>query len=91
MTRFRNAAGPQIQKLRQARQWTQSDLAVKLQLVGLDMDRTAVAKIEARIRSVFDFELAIIAKVLGVSMNDLTPEPKALKRLLPDLMAGKRK
>ncbi len=91
MTRFRNAAGPQIQKLRQARQWTQAELAVKLQLAGLDMDRTAVAKIEAQIRSVFDFELAVIAKVLGATMDNLTPESKTLKRLLPNLMAGKRK
>lgn len=62
---------------------------MKLQLAGLDMDRTSLAKIESRIRSVFDFELAIIAHVLKVPTDALYPERKHLKKMLPDLMDGK--
>jgi DNA-binding XRE family transcriptional regulator len=88
--RFRNAAGPQIRKFRNQKELTQDQLAAKIQLCGLDLDRTALAKIEAQIRSVFDFELAIIAKALGVPMSDLVPVERRLREILPALMSGKR-
>jgi transcriptional regulator with XRE-family HTH domain len=88
--RFRNAAGPQIRKLRSEKELTQDQLATKVQLLGLDLDRTALAKIETQIRSVFDFELAIIAKALGVSMDELRPAERNLREMLPALMAGKK-
>ena len=53
--------------MRGERNLTQEELATKLQLAGLDLDRIAVAKIEARIRSVFDYELAVIAHLLAVT------------------------
>jgi len=52
------------------------------------MDRTAVAKIETRLRSVFDFELAMIARVLKVGADELLPNAAALDSILPDLMRG---
>ena len=88
--RFRNAAGPQIRKFRNQKELTQDQLAAKIQLCGLDLDRTALAKIEAQIRSLFDFELAIIAKALGVPMSDLAPVDRRLREILPALKSGKR-
>jgi transcriptional regulator with XRE-family HTH domain len=90
MRRFRNAIGPQARKLRVRRGLTQERLAVKLQLSGLDLDRTAVAKIEAQVRSVYDFELAVLASVLGASPKDLWPSIKELRQVLPQLVAGRR-
>lgn len=90
MKRFRNAVGPQIRKLRTQRNLSQDALAAKLQLAGLDLDRISVAKIEMQIRSVFDYELAVIADVLEVTMDDLRPPRLRLKNLLPALIAGKR-
>jgi len=59
---------------------TQEELAAKLQLAGLhSADRVTVAKIESQIRSVFDFELAVIAKVLGTDPASLMPTPEKLK------------
>jgi transcriptional regulator with XRE-family HTH domain len=87
--RFRNAAGPQIRKLRYEKELTQDQLAAKVQLLGLDLDRTALAKVESQIRSLFDFELAVLATALGVSMHDLLPVDSNFKRALPSLMAGK--
>lgn len=86
--RFRNSIGPQLRRLRTDRDLTQDALAGKLQRAGLDMDRTAVAKIETRLRSVFDFELAMIARVLGVSTDLLMPRNAVLDEELPHLMNG---
>ena len=90
MTRFRNAFGPQIRKLRSQQNLTQEAMAARLQLAGLDMDRITVAKIEMQVRSLFDFELSIIADVLGVTMDELSVPRASLKTMLPALMAGKK-
>lgn len=86
--RFRNASGPGIQKARLAQGLTQARFAVKLQLAGFDIDRFGVAKIESCVRSVFDFELALISKVLGVDVSDLLPSTAELKRTFPHLRKG---
>ena len=52
------------------------------------MDRAAVAKIEARIRSVYDYELIVIARVLKVPPGKLAPAETELKRILPHLITG---
>ena len=86
--RFRNSVGPQIRKQRIGQALSQDQLAIKLQLAGLSLDRAGVAKIEARIRSVFDYELAIIAQVLGVTADNLFPPKKSLAEQLPALLEG---
>ncbi len=88
--RFRNAVGPQIRKLRVERKWTQDQLAARLQLAGLDFDRVTVAKVESQIRSVFDFELVVVADVLGAPAADLLPSFNHLEAELDALVAGKR-
>jgi len=55
--------------VRQARRnanLTQADLAARLQLRGLRIDRAGVAKIEGGMRQVSDIELKAIADALGV-------------------------
>ena len=70
---------------------TQEELAAKLQLAGLhSLDRVTVAKIESQIRSVFDFELVMIAKVLGTDPAALMPTPEKLKKDLDALIDGQR-
>lgn len=86
--RFRNSIGPQLRKLRNQRNLTQDALAARLQRAGLDIDRTALAKIETQIRSVFDFELAMIARVLRVHTDELLPPLAVLDAALPALMQG---
>lgn len=90
MRRFRNVVGPAIRKYRCQRNLTQEALAIKLQMAGLDMDRTAVAKIESQIRSVFDFEMVMIARVLDVHTGKLFPSDSDLRKQLPSLLAGKK-
>jgi transcriptional regulator with XRE-family HTH domain len=63
--------GPQVQKLRSRKGWTQNTLAAKLQLFGWDTSRESVAKLETQVRRVPDLELFVIAKVLGVRVDEL--------------------
>ena len=66
-------------------------MAARLVLAGLqNADRVWVAKVESRIRSIFDFELVVIAEVLGVTADDLLPKAKELKRDLRALQEGER-
>lgn len=88
LRRFRNAAGPQIARVRGERNLTQDELATKLQVAGLDLDRIAIAKIESRIRSVYDYELAVIAHLLDVPADELLPKSSSLTKLLPNLQRG---
>ncbi len=68
----RNLLGVRLREARERRGWTQGDLARELQLAGWDLGRTGVTKIELRERCVTDFELIILARLLGVSLHDLT-------------------
>jgi transcriptional regulator with XRE-family HTH domain len=91
MPRFRNDVGPQIAKQRTERGLTQEQFAARLQLLGLrSIDRVGVVKIETRIRSVFDFELRLIAEALKMDMNALFPSTEQLRRDLADLRKGQR-
>ena len=67
----RNISGRRIAEARVASKppLTQEDLSTKLALIGVQMDRAAVAKIEANLRRVLDFELKAIAKVLCVGVD----------------------
>src|SRR6056297_483733 len=89
--RFRNCIGPQVRRLRMEKALTQDQFAARLQIAGLhSMDRVVVAKIESQIRSVFDFELSVIAAELGVAPDALLPSSRKLKPDLDGLIAGKR-
>lgn len=72
--RFRNIAGPQIRKFREYRGWSQATLAAKCQVEGWDITRDVVATIENRVRWIGDFELVLLARILGVPLIDLLPD-----------------
>ena len=63
---------------------------VKLQLAGVGLDRTSVAKIKAGLRSVFDYELAVIAQQLKTTTDVLYPPWSDLQGALPDLLKGEK-
>lgn len=80
--KVRNVIGPQVRKIRFQAELSQAELAVRLQLAGLDWGRVAVAKIESRIKKVSDAELFILADVLSVRMEELFPDAKRVKGFL---------
>ncbi len=48
---------------------TQEDLAIKIQLDGMEMTQLIISRIEKNIRHVCDAELRALAKALGVTMD----------------------
>ena len=57
---------------------TQSDLAARMQVAGVTIERDSISRIERGTRIVTDYELKIFSKALGVSMEWLTDESGAL-------------
>lgn len=68
---MRNIVGPKVKKARRNLNppLTQEGLATKLQLLGWNIQRTGVAKIEIGIRQITDIELVIMSKALGVTVQ----------------------
>ncbi|ERI96782.1 MULTISPECIES: helix-turn-helix domain-containing protein [Eubacteriales] len=69
-----NLCGKQIARLRKQMRprVSQRLLAERLQVLGLDLDKNAIQRIENGSRFVTDVELAQIAQLLQVSMEELT-------------------
>lgn len=67
----RNISGKRIAEARSlaAPPLTQEDLSARLALIGVQMDRAAVAKVENNLRRVLDFELKAIAAALNVKVD----------------------
>ena len=68
-----NIVGRLVRKMRQQRGWTQDQLSAQCQVRGLNLTRSTLAKIEARVRFIRACELFIIAKVLNVPMDNFYP------------------
>lgn len=68
-----NVCGQRVKEIREKLpdKTSQRKLADMLQMAGLDIDKNAVQRIESGKRFVTDIELKIIAKVLGVSYQEL--------------------
>lgn len=68
-----NISGKNIARIRKATSpnLSQRALADKLQLLGIDIDKNAVQRIECGKRFVTDIELVVIAKTLKVSVLEL--------------------
>ena len=64
-----NLCGERVRDARVKEGWSQEQLAAKLQLAGLQLGQMAVSRIETGKRVVPDFELPIIAEVLGVTTD----------------------
>lgn len=65
------AIGNNIRKLREKRGLTQELFATKLQLEGVDITRSAIAKIEVGQRHIYPDEMIVIKKVLRVSFDEI--------------------
>ena len=70
----KNVCGSRIKQARRKLRLSQSDLAAKLQVEGVIIERDSISRIEIGTRFVADYELAIIARILGVSTEWLLSE-----------------
>lgn len=68
----KNVSGDRIHQIRTTRRISQADLAARMQVNGVTIEREAISKIETGDRFVTDYELLVFARILGVSMEWLT-------------------
>lgn len=68
-----NLCGERVRELRLSypTKMSQRALADKLQLLGIDVDKNAIQRIESRKRFVTDIELKALATVFAVSLDEL--------------------
>jgi len=71
MSKPRNIVGPILREIRMSKGLTQAELAARLNVSGWDLSRDTLAKIESRARWVADFEIAQLAKVIGLDGPEL--------------------
>ena len=65
----KNVCGDRIHEARCKLRLTQNDLAARLQINGIIMERDSVSRIEIGTRFVADYELRELSKILGVTVN----------------------
>ena len=65
----KNISGNRIRQARTIMRLSQTDLAARMQIHGVTIEREAISKIETGDRFVADYELLTFAKVFGVSME----------------------
>ena len=66
-----NICGKNIAKFRKEMGISQRELSEKLQLIGLDVDKNAIQRMESGRRFITDIELVYLAKALNRSVLDL--------------------
>ena len=66
-----NVCGKNIAKFRGNMKISQRKLADKMQLVGIDIDKNAIQRIECGKRFVTDIEIIAFSKVFDVSFDEL--------------------
>ena len=66
-----NICGENIAKFRKALNISQRELADRLQLIGLDVDKNAIQRMESGQRFITDIEVPYICSALGCTLVDL--------------------
>lgn len=64
----RNIVGARVEQRRKEIGMKQKELLEQLQLNGVELNASGLSKMEGQIRSVLDYELVALAKVLKVSV-----------------------
>lgn len=65
----KNISGERVYQARTSRHMTQQELAARMQVEGVVIEREAISKIETGDRLVTDYELLAFSKVFHVSLN----------------------
>lgn len=65
----KNISGYKIREARRKKCLSQAELAAQLQVAGITIERDSVSRIEIGTRFVADYELKVISKILGVSVD----------------------
>ncbi len=68
---YRNIIGPLVKEHREQKKYTKTELSHKLELLGIELDRFELYKIETAKKSVKDFELIALCIILDININEL--------------------
>lgn len=71
---MRNIIGQNIKNIRLKNNLSQKELSIKLEILGLNIDRPMISKIENKQREVTDIEILGLSKALNVSILDFFKE-----------------
>lgn len=66
-----NIVGKKVKYIREKQSWTQEQLVAKCNLIGWQISRSTLAKIESNVRRVTDIEVEKLSLALNVSVNEL--------------------
>ena len=66
-----NICGKNIARLRTELKLSQRELADRMQLVGIDIDKNAIQRIECGKRFVTDIEIVAFSKIFSVEYKDI--------------------
>ena len=69
-----NVCGKNVAVMRKKLNISQRELAERMQLMGYDLDKNAIQRIESRQRFVTDIEVQALAKVFDVELPTLFDE-----------------
>lgn len=64
----KNICGERIREARVVQKMSQSELAAKMQVAGITIERDSISRVEIGTRFVADYELKIFAKILNVDV-----------------------
>lgn len=65
----KNVCGEKVREARQKKKLSQADLAARLQINGIMIERDSISRIEIGTRFVADYELMVLSDILGVSVD----------------------
>ena len=72
----KNICGANVERIRKELGMKQTTLVAKMQLAGVDINPSSLSKLEGQIRIASDIELKAIARILGVTMEELVETEK---------------
>lgn len=65
----KNISGDRVREARQKRKLSQADLAARMQVEGIIIERDSVSRMEIGTRFIPDYELPVLSKVLKVPVD----------------------
>ena len=70
----KNMVGASVTKLRKLKHISQKELAINMQLMGIDINLSSLSKLEGQVRIATDKEIYAIARIFHISVDELFRE-----------------
>ena len=64
-----NIVGEKVKAHRESFDWTQEQFVAKCNLIGWNISRSTLAKIESKVRRVTDIEVQLLAQALKIKID----------------------